>query len=132
MQELQAARRLGSLRAHAVYSDETLLGWYVYLASRVDVSTVLQLIAAPGQESSVLRELVRDAERFGAIALKGRLEPELDIALRDVRCSLEQGPCLLVHARDATVYEAFATDRAVLTPLDGEAWISATFAGAQV
>ena len=130
MQELQAAKHLGSLRAHAIYADETLLGWYVYLASRSDVSHVLQLVARPGEEAAILGELVRDAARCGAVALKGRLEPELDLALRDVRCTFEHGPCLLVHAREGAVYEAFASDRAVLTPLDGEAWISATFPGA--
>ena len=130
MLELQAAKRLGNLRAHAIYAGETLLGWYVYLASRGDVSHVLQLLARPGEEATVLGELVRDAARCGTVALKGRLEPELDLALRDVRCTLEHGPCLLVHARDGAVYEAFASDKAVLTPLDGEAWISATFPGA--
>lgn len=129
MQELEAARRLGDLRANAVYVGTKLLGWYVYVASRERTSRVLQVLARPGEEAAVLRDLVRDAQQRGVIALMGRLEPELDDAMRDLRCTLEHGPCLLVHASDPAVYEAFSADRAVVTGLDGEAWISATFAG---
>ena len=131
MLELAAAKRLGRPRAQAVYEGDLLLGWFVYMAASRGASRVLQLCARPGNEAAVLHELVADADRHGVVALRGRLEPEFDLALREMRVSLTHGNCLLVHARNTAVFEAFASERALVTQLDGEAWISATFAGAE-
>ena len=129
MQELGAAEVLGRPHALAVFDGDTLLGWFVYMVARRGASRVLQVCSRPGYEDVVLRELVCDANRHGVAALYGRLEPEFDLALRGLRPSLLYDSCLLVHSRNPAVFEAFATESAMVTPLDGEAWLSATFRG---
>ncbi len=99
-----------------------LVGWYVYQARRGGVARVAQVVAQSHWTGPVLDHLFEDARRRGAVAVLGRLQPEL---LRDL---LDRG-CLfrprrrftLVHSRDAELLDAFRRGEAFLSLLEGEA-----------
>ena len=81
--QLALARRMGVLRAQALRDAEgALVGWFVALVPDGGVATAVQVVARDGSEGIVLQGLVDAADRGGAVAVRGRLEPELAFAVR--------------------------------------------------
>ena len=123
--QLGLARRLGTLSALALRDGHgEVVGWFVALVPRGGVATAVQVVARAGSEGTVLQCLLDAADEGGAIAVRGRLEPELALAVRELASTLQQRACLLVHADDEDVWRAFTSDRAMLTLLDGEPWLA--------
>ena len=125
LEQLAQVRRLGTLRALALREKNgTVLGWFIVLVPRGRIATVVQVIAREGKEETVLEGLLAAAYVGGAVAVRGRLEPELAFALTRIGCELQQRACLLAHTTCDEIWSALTSDRSVLTLLDGEPWLA--------
>ncbi len=123
-QELEQVRSRGRLRrVLLVERGGTFAGWYVYYRKRGGVSQVLQLVATPSAAQAVFTHLFRDADRGGATAVQGRLEPNLLSALRGMEVSLQHAWSYAVaHTKDPGIAAAIHTGDSLATRLDGEWW----------
>jgi hypothetical protein len=117
--------RNGNLRSRAVLdSKRKLIGWYLYYSNAGGVSEVVQIAARDGSFDQVLQRLLADAWKYGAAALRGRLEPRFVQELSDRHCWLRQeGSRTLVHSRHAEVIDAIQQGDAFLSRLEGEWWM---------
>ncbi|MGH8748666.1 MAG: GNAT family N-acetyltransferase [Burkholderiales bacterium] len=123
----EAARKTGhgSLRARAVRDgDGRLAGWYLHYVRAGGVSEVLQVAAADGSFDCVLKRLLADASRQGAVAVHGRLEPRFARELSERHCWMRtDGTWMLVHSRHPEVLHAIHQGEAFLSRLEGEWWM---------
>jgi hypothetical protein len=109
-------RRLIRSRGRAV-------GSYVYLLQRDGISRVLQVAAREEDAEAVLDDLFEHARAHGAAALRGRVEPHLQQALRRRGVFLfPAGAYTLVHSRHSELLHAIQCGDALNTLLDGEWW----------
>ncbi len=102
LEELGQKVRHGELRARIVVdATQHVLGWYLHYAAAGAVSELVHIGARKGAFDAVLRRLLRDAWRQGAVAVRGRLDPAYLEALSERHCWLRrEDPWTLVHARD--------------------------------
>ena len=123
--ELATVNGLGTAVAHLIRDPAgRVLGWYVYCLGPRGVAEVLQVAAADRNVGRVLDHLLYDAWAGGAVAVRGRIEPQLLAPLAQRRCVLRYaGSAALAHSRDAQILDAMASGRSLLTRLDGEWWI---------
>jgi hypothetical protein len=123
LRDLIVARE-GGLVCRIVQRRGRAVGWYAYLPRPGAASRVLQLCAAARDTDAVLGELVEHARDSGSLALAGRLEPNLDGALRDrgAVLSLAREPAL--HAEDTGVRATLATSSSLLSQLDSEWFVT--------
>ena len=100
------------------------LGWYLYYLKPAGMSEVVQLGAKKGSLSAVVRHLLHDAWRQGAVAVSGRLDPGSIQALLGERCLMHvgDGSWTLVHSRRHELLEPLYRGDAFLTRLEGEWW----------
>jgi hypothetical protein len=125
LKELAEVSGLGTPVAHLVREQGgRVLGWYVYYSPPNGVCQVLQVAAAGQDVGRVLDHLLHDAWTRGAIAISGRIEPQLMEPLAQRRFVMRwAGGAALVHSRDAQILYAITSGRSLLTRLDGEWWI---------
>ena len=123
----QASRKTqqGKLRARAVHDGERkLIGWYLYYLQAGGMSEVVQVVARNGSFDRVLRQLLMDAWRQGATAVRGRLDPGFVQEISDQHCWLRtDGTWTLVHSRHPEIMAAFHWGDAFLSRLEGEWWL---------
>jgi hypothetical protein len=123
----QLARKTfyGALRARAVLDGgRRLLGWYLYYVRPGGVSEVGQIAARNDSFDCVLRQLLADAWRHGAVAVRGRLDPRYVRELSVRHCWFRQDEgWTLVHSRHADVMSAIERGRAFFSRLEGEWWL---------
>ncbi|HJU44107.1 MAG TPA: GNAT family N-acetyltransferase [Vicinamibacterales bacterium] len=122
----QARRKVrhGTLRAHAVFNHDQLIGWYLYYAKRGDVGEVVQLAATAGAFDVVLQRLLADAWGFGATAVRGRIDPRYLDELSNRHCWFgREGTWTLFHSRHPDVVAAIQQGEAFLSRLEGEWWL---------
>lgn len=111
----------GSLRKVLLRNRENkIIGWYMYYLRRGGVGQVVQVGASPSSIDAVLDHLAYDAWTHGAIALHGRLEPQLSQKLSGKYCFYFLGNRLLVHSRNPELARQIQSGSAFLTRLDGE------------
>ncbi len=123
--ELRRKTRHGQLRARLVHDDaHAVLGWYIYYAAAGAVSELVHLAARDSAFDAVLRRLLADAWREGAVAVRGRLDPARLDSLSQRHCWLRrEDPWTLIHARDPALAAAFDQGAAFVGRLDGEWWM---------
>jgi hypothetical protein len=123
----QAARKTqqGKLRARSVRDGRRgLIGWYMYYLQAGGMSEVVQIAASHGSFDRVLRQLLADAWRHGAAAVRGRLDPCFVQEYSDQHCwSRTDGTWTLVHSRHPEVMAAIHRGDAFLSRLEGEWWL---------
>jgi hypothetical protein len=121
--QAQAKRRYGPLQG-ALLRDRTsrVAGWFLYYLND-RMSQVLQVGARRERTALVLEHLFQHARERGAVAITGRLEPNLAQGLQGRRCLLQsRGIATLVHAREPGLLVPFFRGDALFTRLDGEWW----------
>ncbi len=125
LDQAAAKRRHGALRSRAVCDRrQGVLGWFHYYLRGGDVGEVLQIVARNGAFERVLRVLLADAWRRGAIGVHGRLEPHHAQELSDAHCWMRrEGTWTVVHSRDPALAAAFHDGTAFLSRLEGEWWL---------
>jgi hypothetical protein len=123
----QSAQRrgFGTLRARRVLdAARRPLGGYVYYLRRGGVSEVVQLSARDETCDLVLQRLIADARREGAVALRGRCDPDRTRVFSRRHCWMRwEGPATLVHSRRPEILQAIRQGDAFLSRLDGEWWL---------
>lgn len=101
------------------------VGWFVYRVSVDGSGYVLQIGAAPGEGTQVLRGLIADAWKRNVRQLRGGAEPGL---LSDYDAlgigAVRKGPWVLVQSRRPGVLAALNRGEAWLSNLDGERYLS--------
>lgn len=103
------------------------IGWFVYFALPTSICRVFQVGGVPERLSEVLDHLARDAFEHKGGVLDGRIDGHLREALRGRRVIVRQHETLpLIHARDPEIVAAIQSGRALLTRLEGEAWMGVT------
>lgn len=100
------------------------IGWYVYLPRPGGSTRVLHVCGLRAEMDSVFAELVEAAREGGTAVLTGRFEPVLRDPLIRRRAVLSFARCPLLHSSESEVLGLLATDRSLLTDLDGE-WFAA-------
>jgi hypothetical protein len=124
LETLRATRQNQELRVGTVTSAGEAVGWYVYYSRPGEVGRVLQLGAAPGDQSVVLDHLFADAVRRRNVGLSGQTDPAWTLAFDDASCLIRPGRTwLLMDTSQRPIERAFATSNAFLTRLEGEAWL---------
>jgi hypothetical protein len=124
LEQAALKNRHGRLRARAVLEGGRVLGWFIYYASPGAINEVLQIAARDDCFERVLQRLLADAWRQGAIALRGRLDPNHVQELSDRHCWFRrEGAWTLVHSRHDDLISAIERGAVGFTRLDGEWWL---------
>ncbi|HEX4297465.1 MAG TPA: hypothetical protein VHZ56_05535, partial [Devosia sp.] len=121
-----AARKsdLGTYSARIVGTpDGRPLGLYLMHIQPHRHASVLQLMSTQGREGVVLDRAIAYATDCGAVAIRGRAQPDFLDALAERRAVLVPQLATVVHARDKAVLEAFRNGTAFFTGLAGENWM---------
>lgn len=123
--EAARRRRHGVLKAMVATdaAGEPLACWLAYLR-RGGVAQLLQVLAVPQHMDAALANLAATAAAAGAVAVRGRAQPEQIAALTRMNASFRPVSSTLIHAADARVLRACheASHNALLTGLAGESW----------
>ncbi|HVL37618.1 MAG TPA: hypothetical protein VM489_18260, partial [Burkholderiales bacterium] len=116
-------RRYGTLEGAVLReANGRTAGWFLYYLNP-RMCQVLQIGGRRERLGEVLEQLFRHARRRGAVAIQGRLEPHLTLALQGRRCLLQSRSIhTLLHARDANLLVPFYSGDAFFTRLEGEWW----------
>lgn len=102
-------------------AQHEILGWYLYALQPGAISDVVQIGARPENRHVVLEHLFYHAWERGAVALRGRLDPQWTQVLSDKACYIQGGGSwTLAHTRDPELMLALACGKAYLTRFDGE------------
>jgi len=101
--------------------QQKILGWYVCHLGRDGVADVLQLAAKQGSIDDVLHHLFYHAWQQGAVAVRGRMEPQFMQALSDKYCLFHRrGPWMLIKTKHPDLLRSFQSGDASFSRLDGE------------
>lgn len=121
-QELPRSGLPGTLVRRIVRDGDRVLGWYLYYLQSGGISRVLQIASRDRDGRHVLDHLLHHAERNGAAAVDGRVEPMLLESLSRRRCILRYTGESLMHSREPGIIGAALSRQALLTRMDGEWW----------
>lgn len=115
--------RYGELvRCLVVGRNEAALGCFLYYVRPNGIAFVLQALAHAKTADTVVAHLFAHAARHGAVALRGRAQPDLLDPLLRRRCIMLHRSSTTVSTADPEVLDAIARGDALLTGLAGEAW----------
>ncbi|MBL8986739.1 MAG: hypothetical protein JNJ80_10750 [Gemmatimonadetes bacterium] len=119
-------RSAGPLRCRVVPGEHGHpAGWFVYRAPAGGAGYVLQLGAAPPEESRVLLALVQDAWDQGVHTLRGAAEPGMLSAYDAFGWPVvRRGPWVLVQSKRPELLAAVGRGEAWFSSLDGERWLN--------
>jgi hypothetical protein len=122
--EMEAVSGRGELVRRLVRGpDGRALGWYVAFVHPTRFTRVLQVVAPACDAGLVLDHLFAEAEEHGTPAVRGRVEPHLLPALWERPCLLLRETRDLAHSHDPALLDAIRLGDALLSPMDGEAWM---------
>lgn len=98
-----------------------IAGWYLCYVRPRRPAEVLQLYAKPGFARRVVEHLLLRAWEQDAIAVVGRLEPDVMEVVSDMHCLCQLGPdWMVVHSRRPDLLRAFERAEVRLSRIDGE------------
>jgi hypothetical protein len=123
--QLARKKRHGVLRMKMLHDAKgDWAGWYLYYLAPKGLCEVIQIAARDAMFDIVLRRLLIDAWKGGAVAVRGRLDPRHLETLSDRHCWLRrEDPATLVHTRDPELLAAFHSGEAFISRLEGEWWM---------
>lgn len=123
-EEMAKIASQGEFRARLVRTDQGApVGWFVYYLNRGGVSRVYNIEARAPHMGGILETLFLEADRDGAGALIGRMEPRLRSDLRRLGTLVYNGGSLLMaHSRDGTLVDDAELGRLAFSRLQGENW----------
>ncbi|MCB1497232.1 MAG: hypothetical protein KDJ86_15695 [Bauldia sp.] len=98
------------------------VGAYLYCVQPGAIAFVLDIFAAPKAAEEVVDDLIADAWRRGAIAVRGRVQPELADLLLRRKAVFVHASSMVVHTRRAELLAAIHSGDALITGLAGETW----------
>jgi hypothetical protein len=122
--EMAAVTSRGSLIRTLVRSPRgEALGWYLYYLKAGAISEVMQVAAKARAAEPVLDHLFHHAYTHGAMAVRGRLEPELVAPLSARHCIFRWDGGTLIHTRTPALMAILLSRQCLLTRMDGEWWM---------
>jgi predicted N-acetyltransferase YhbS len=119
---LDGRHRKGKVLRRLVRRRDRAIGWFVVALSPSGRADVLQVASAARDAQDVLGAAMGEARAAGALVLAGRVEPHLADAVRRAGAVMSFGPRPIAHAHDSTLLAELASERSLLTLLDGEWW----------
>ncbi len=122
--EMARITEQGEFTAHLVLTPRgEPAGWYVYYMKRGGLSRVFALEAHARFLPQVVDQLFADADRRGAAALTGRMEPRLRAPMAQRGTLLYSGASLqMVHSKDKSLMDDAQLGRLAYSRLQGENW----------
>ena len=122
--EMKRIDDLGEFTAHVVKTrDGSPVGWYVYYLKRGGVSRLFALEGHDKHLEGVTGHLLADADRRGAGAVMGRMEPKLRRVMAGrTDLIVPKGSLMMVHSRDPSLMSDALLGRLAFTRLQGENW----------
>ncbi len=97
-------------------------GAYLYCVREHGVAFVLDIFAAPKAEETVVDDLFADASGRGAVAVRGRVQPELADLLLRRRAVFLHASSMVVHSKRGDLLSTIRSGEALITGLAGESW----------
>lgn len=98
------------------------LGLFLYYGDPGRIGRVVQILARPGHEGTVIDRMLRHADSRALAAIRGRTQPALLDAMLGRRFGFLHAASTVVHSRHAEVIDAFATGKAFANGFAGEGW----------
>ena len=125
LDQAAATRSFGKMRTMLVLdTDNTPIGWFIYLVKARHVAHVLQIGATFGHSQSVLSALFRDAWEQGAASVAGQLDPSLTLDLSNSQCQFRcTNMGVLMYSNNPDLLNAIQRGEAFLSRLEGEWWL---------
>ena len=122
--EMKRIDDLGEFTAHVVKTrDGAPVGWYVYYLKRGGVSRLFALEGHYKHLEGVTGHLLADADRRGAGAVMGRMEPKLRRVMAGrTDLIVPKGSLMMVHSKDPSLMSDALLGRLAFTRLQGENW----------
>lgn len=115
--------RHGTLYRRIVYGrNKAPVGCYLYYCRPGGIGFALQILSLPDSVDAVLSSLLAHAQALGAVALRGRTQPNLLDSLLRHDCLLFQRSSTTVYSKDADLIAAIRSGDAFIVGLAGEAW----------
>lgn len=113
----------GEFRARLVRHGDATVGWFIYYLKRGGVCRVFDIEATPQHLDAVIGQLFAEAERDGAGAVIGRMEPRLRGPLsRHGTLVYNGGSLLMLHSRDKNLVNDGLLGRLAFSRMQGENW----------
>lgn len=122
--EMSKIADLGEFTAHVVKTrNGSPVGWYVYYLKRGGVSRLFALQGLEKHLDGVTGHLLADADRRGAGAVMGRMEPKLRRVMAGrTDLIVPKGSLMMVHSKDPSLMSDALLGRLAFTRLQGENW----------
>lgn len=120
-------RRYGALHKRVVRGSQgRIIGWYLYFIKPSGIAEVAQLVATANSADAVLDSLFYHAQRQGAIAVTGQVDPPLLNSLSDKFCVFHpiRDGWVMLHSRHPEILQTINAGKAFLSRLESEWWIS--------
>lgn len=121
MADVAQKPQFGPVRACAVKTPGGQpLGMFITYTTDRGHARLLQLLARRGQEGLVADAMFADAAKRRAIAVEGRITPQVYPALIARRCYFMHRSASAVHGKDQALVDDFASGRGMFNGLVGE------------
>lgn len=98
------------------------VGLFIYYGDPGRVGRVVQIMAMPGHEGTVIDRLLKHADERGMAAMRGRTQPALLDAMLGRKFAFVHAASTIVHSRRPELVEAFVQGEAFVNGLAGEGW----------
>jgi hypothetical protein len=123
---IEAASPGAPIRKVLVKKGDESVGWYLYRMRADRTAEVIQLYGRHTSLSTVFWHLLCTAYDDGAVAVSGRSDPNAAKAFGKSGCIFHHDgdSWFLAHSRSQAVMDSLYRDKAFLTRLEGEWWIS--------
>ncbi|MBL0373522.1 hypothetical protein JJB09_15950 [Rhizobium sp. KVB221] len=102
--------------------DGVPVGAVLYHLHEGGVGRVLQILARPGMEGTVVDIMLHDADQRGAAGLRGRTQQAFLHAMLGKGIFFANASSTIVFSRDEAVLDCFAAGKAFVNGLAGESW----------
>lgn len=99
-----------------------IVGLYIYYGDPGRIGRVVQIMAVPGEEGTVIDRLLKHAHGRRMVAMRGRTQPALLEAMIGRKFGFVHASSTVVHSRDPQLLQVFQSGRAFVNGLAGEGW----------
>lgn len=98
------------------------VGLFIYYGDPGRIGRVVQIMAIPGQEGTVIDRLLKHANERGMVAMRGRTQPALLQAMLGQKFAFVHASSTVVHSRRPDLIETVNSGHAFLNGFAGEGW----------
>lgn len=98
------------------------IGLFIYYGDQGRIGRVVQIMALPGQEGTVIDRLLKHAYERDMVAVRGRTQPALLEAMLGRKFAFVHASSTIIHSRDPELVETFTGGKAFFNGLAGEGW----------